>query len=594
MCCHAKTDTVVSIVQDKYRMFRQAYLPALGIGLIALLALALRLHHLDFDSLFMDEIRQVSYYDRSYADIAGLAASQTQPPLDYWIGKLFYTFSPSDFSIRLPAALSGFLAVFLITKMLSERFGNLIGMVLGIYLAVNHFHIYYSQEARPYSLAIFLFIVVLHLLHRTTRTDAPGYLAHVALFIAALLYLHSRALTPLLSLVILAIMLYLLPLAGRGLHNTRKHLYSALALTAAIILYLPSFLYIYKLNQRYLDSSTGPAGMMVNGLRALNVDTFWAVISAQTGSVGVLMALLVFMLPFLLYKNRSLPETSVYWFVFIYTFALLITHFFIHHANSGLPLRPPYAFYVLPLFMVLSAAALAMLKDILLPRLGKPAITVFLVLAFVAPQAVSTFVFKEQKIRSDWKSLANFTRSHFDHTHLLIFGTRASHDSWHPGAYGFIRYPHGHSQVTDLTRLVQQPEMDPGLKPVFVYFHYRNYFLLPSSRHGVMPIPGDDPVHIAAGNLPDGILVNHFAGFDVFRLSHYTGNFRHDARALLKAIAENMDQDSSGIVTWLAYILMQDTGAQEKINAITRLRSFARDSQIPLLESAIQKLEPRR
>ena len=69
----------------------------IAICFVTLFALFLRLHNLDHESLFMDELRQVSYYGNDFREIVRNAASQQQPPLDYWIGHLVFKISDSDY-----------------------------------------------------------------------------------------------------------------------------------------------------------------------------------------------------------------------------------------------------------------------------------------------------------------------------------------------------------------------------------------------------------------------------------------------------------------------------------------------------------------
>jgi predicted membrane-bound mannosyltransferase len=93
-----------------------------GVTLL-LVSLLVRLHHLSFDSLFMDELRQVRYYANDFGDLLADAAGMHQSPLDLWIGKIFFFFSDSDFSARLPAALFGTGSV-LVFYALSVRLAN--------------------------------------------------------------------------------------------------------------------------------------------------------------------------------------------------------------------------------------------------------------------------------------------------------------------------------------------------------------------------------------------------------------------------------------------------------------------------------------
>lgn len=56
---------------------------------ITFLALLVRLHNLDHESLFMDEIHQVSYYKGTISEITNGAIGMQQPPLDSWVGAFF-------------------------------------------------------------------------------------------------------------------------------------------------------------------------------------------------------------------------------------------------------------------------------------------------------------------------------------------------------------------------------------------------------------------------------------------------------------------------------------------------------------------------
>ncbi len=130
---------------------------------VAVLALFVRLHGLDKVSLWCDEIRQVTYYyGDDYKQVMYSAATQSQPPLDYWIGFAVFKFWHSDWAARLPAVVFGTLLVlctfFLARKMVSRPVAFLVA--LGV--ACSPYAIHYSQEARPY--AIFWFFLMFTML----------------------------------------------------------------------------------------------------------------------------------------------------------------------------------------------------------------------------------------------------------------------------------------------------------------------------------------------------------------------------------------------------------------------------------------------
>jgi uncharacterized membrane protein len=161
-------------------------------------ALIIRLHHLDNESLWMDELRQVSYYPHTVSQIIDAAASQSQPPLDYWIGHFVQFISTGDFAVRLPSALFGAGSVVLLTVLIASATSWQIALGFGLISALMPFNLYYSQEARPYAIAVFLFLCQLGALVNllTGKQDKKLTNAIILLFFSAA-FLHSRSLFPL-------------------------------------------------------------------------------------------------------------------------------------------------------------------------------------------------------------------------------------------------------------------------------------------------------------------------------------------------------------------------------------------------------------
>ena len=133
----------------------------ISILLLVGFAQILRIHHLDHESLWMDEIRQTSFYANPLTEIIDNSASQNQPPLDYWIGHIINYCSTSDFAVRFPAALFGTGSVFLLVMLMSRISSWPVACSFGIISALLPFNLYYSQEARLYAITVFLFLCIL-------------------------------------------------------------------------------------------------------------------------------------------------------------------------------------------------------------------------------------------------------------------------------------------------------------------------------------------------------------------------------------------------------------------------------------------------
>ncbi len=165
-------------------------------AVVLLLAAAIRLWRLDYFSYWLDEIFEAYWIRDSCQELWQTLRSQLlQAPLDYSIAKLVETLGPSDAGRKIPAVLWGVGCVAALGALVGRRAGPSSGFVAGFLLALAPYHVRYSQELRPYSLAMFLLCLSLYLLDAfLERQDAKRlvllFLACVAtaycLFIAAL------------------------------------------------------------------------------------------------------------------------------------------------------------------------------------------------------------------------------------------------------------------------------------------------------------------------------------------------------------------------------------------------------------------------
>lgn len=130
--------------------------------IIILIGAILRLFHLDFQSVWLDEIHTLNETNPnlSFTEInTSIMTSEQMPPLYFYcLYILFKIFGYTTFIARLFSALLGVFSIFGIYKLGKEFFNTKIGCLSAFLLAVNTFHIYYSQDARPYIL-LFLFSI---------------------------------------------------------------------------------------------------------------------------------------------------------------------------------------------------------------------------------------------------------------------------------------------------------------------------------------------------------------------------------------------------------------------------------------------------
>jgi len=128
--------------------------------LILGIAFFLRFYRLDFQSFWLDELHTAIEADPSLSWkelFAYLNCCDQHPPLFFILEKLLFTvFGHTEFVARALPAAAGTVSVWVIYLLGKELYSMRLGLIAATLICFNYFHIYYSQEARPYAF-LFLF-----------------------------------------------------------------------------------------------------------------------------------------------------------------------------------------------------------------------------------------------------------------------------------------------------------------------------------------------------------------------------------------------------------------------------------------------------
>jgi len=201
-----------------------------SILLILFIALLLRLVSVN-QSLWMDEaISAVVVKNYSLLEIiTRFAPADTHPPLYYMMLRLWtLVFNYSEISLRFPSVIFGVLTVFIVYK-IGERFSKKTAIYSTLLTSIAPLLIYYSQEARMYSLSTLLTaMVVLIFLKKQWLT-----LSVLILLLAITDYL------PL--LVLLPFWIYLVSFE-RNKKNILKFIKASIPTIIFIMFWFPTFL----------------------------------------------------------------------------------------------------------------------------------------------------------------------------------------------------------------------------------------------------------------------------------------------------------------------------------------------------------------
>jgi 4-amino-4-deoxy-L-arabinose transferase-like glycosyltransferase len=165
----------------------------LGVAL-ALAALLLRLWHLGAQPLWFDEAMTVHIALQPN----GLEFVHNTPPL-YYLALRAWTavFGADAAGLRSLSAVAGAGFVWVCWHATREALGTRVGLAAAAFVALSPLHVYYSQEARAYSLLLLELAIALWMLRRLAANARPSHaIAFVATSTAAL-YTHYLAAIPL-------------------------------------------------------------------------------------------------------------------------------------------------------------------------------------------------------------------------------------------------------------------------------------------------------------------------------------------------------------------------------------------------------------
>lgn len=162
---------------------------------LVLMAFALRVYHLDFQSLWRDEVDAITFATRAFPKLlTTFIKPKENGPLYFLLLRPWIALTgDSEFSVRFFSLAFGILAVPL-TYALGRRWLSPVGSMLGaLLMAFSPYLIWYSQEAKMYTLITFLTMLSLHFYAEALTRGRWLYWASYIVATSFCLYTHILA-----------------------------------------------------------------------------------------------------------------------------------------------------------------------------------------------------------------------------------------------------------------------------------------------------------------------------------------------------------------------------------------------------------------
>jgi mannosyltransferase len=342
---------------------------------VFVLGMGLRLFELDADSLWDDEILtalraqlDVRSLVHHLASAGGPHPRHTQSPLMYLVTRFFIVLcGDSEFILRFQALLFGSLSILLAYKVGETLWSREVGLIGAFLLAINAYHVRYSQEARHYALMVFLALMSLIFLLKALKTNKKRLWLGFVLCTSLSLYNHYFAFLLLPAEVIFGTWVvaqnwlsYRRKKKSQALEDQLAHRLSipaqqALGLLLSVALIGLSYLPWLPVLQALISTQLGPQGLgpspaglqrSVDYLRTVLTDYSSA---GQAHSILLLLWLALFVLGLAACGWARIP-LILSWTGIPFAFVAVVApyHFF----------DPKYVLFILPLYLLVGASGL--------------------------------------------------------------------------------------------------------------------------------------------------------------------------------------------------------------------------------------------
>lgn len=426
---------------------------------ILLLSLSLRLNNLGSKSVWQDEIftAAIASTEHSVPQVASIALHNTAlptPPLYFLITHFFLYIGDNDFLLRFSALFFGVLGV-PVTYILGARlFGKLEGLVGAFLLGLATLHIRYSQDARFYSLLMFLSLFSLYFLYRGIFDKDRKWWIGFTICSILNVYSHLFALLVLLGEIAFVAGLWL----AEGLLAIRRPAFAkqgadleesvstfdqgvgmafvvSLAMTA--LAYAPMLPYVL----RALTSAKGLGGAATGGI---SLTPSFLMQQLDAWGIGSGWAILVLLIPFLIgaivcaRAQRKQLWLGFCWLAVPFGVLSLLPA---HHR-----FRPRYVLFMLPLYLLFVGRGLTVTSEVINARLlgarlwrREVVLAMFLVaIALLSVPEVRAYYAEE---RANWRAAAALLARSMSPGDVIVS----------PGAFAQIGLPRYQESLGDVS-----------------------------------------------------------------------------------------------------------------------------------------------
>ncbi|MDD1703891.1 MAG: glycosyltransferase family 39 protein [Methanoregula sp.] len=210
----------------------------------------LRFYHLGFNSLWLDEASTYTFAVNSFQGIwQATTSGEFNPPLFYWLEHIMLGVGNNEAILRFIPAVAGVLTIPLIYFVGKGFLDRTTGLIAAAVFAFSPFLIYYSQEARAYSLMFFFVAFGLLFYLKALKDNRLVNWVLFGILSALAFWSHFYAIV-----IIGALVLYALAIQ---LGNIKENLQNLKMLIISVVIFSVASLPLILLGVQLFTSRTG-------------------------------------------------------------------------------------------------------------------------------------------------------------------------------------------------------------------------------------------------------------------------------------------------------------------------------------------------
>lgn len=373
--------------------------------LIVLLGSSLRLYRLDYFSLWMDEIYTMNVTNpaltfKEFHDV--IVAQEGFPFFYFFLVKGFYAvLGYTSFAARLVSAVAGIASIISLYKLGKHLFSKEAGLCAALLLAINEYHIYYSQEARPYTL-FFLFTII-GFYRLSLFIKAPSLKNGLWYGLATGLLLNTNffgfVIVGSQALLLLAVLFF-----SKKEERLRTLWRSCLAGIIAIIMFLPNYEILVKLLKFKSHWVPRP-----------NLETYGEIFKEMLGNSEVTMFIFGFILVFYAVSifKRNEQWTTIealkaqphnYSFIILVVWmAVYFSYVYISSFGEASIALSRYLICVLPVCLLILGIGIAMIRNSIVKKVVLASIVFFVMANLVVAKS-----YYKVSLKSQFREISSF------------------------------------------------------------------------------------------------------------------------------------------------------------------------------------------